>query len=173
MAAGAGYESNPKREEEKNIHDDVVDVGPSQKRILPRKLPKFLSWEWARLDEGRAVVVVPAAALLLQTILVGTAVRFSFADLVQCDTFMNCLTLLLEFTSFLILKHRDTSVRSWEAPGGRIGAWLITLPKVAIIGVTLCLADPLIIKTAALFNTGFVVLYVAQQAWRCSINSSS
>eukprot|EP00457_Paulinella_chromatophora_P007077 gb/GEZN01007097.1/.p1 GENE.gb/GEZN01007097.1/~~gb/GEZN01007097.1/.p1 ORF type:complete len:481 (+),score=62.67 gb/GEZN01007097.1/:31-1473(+) len=133
------------------------------------KLPSFLSWEWRH----SGTTVVPAAALLLQTAFVALAMRFSFKSLVQCDTIMNCITLLMEFVSFLYLKHYDLSPRVFSVPGGKLGAWLITVPKVVIIGTTFYLAEPAVLKTAAFFNCCFVCLYGLKSGCRyaCTVAS--
>jgi len=59
----------------------------------------------------------------------------NFTVLLEVDLFLNGVSLLLEFASFLELKYSERHTpRPYVVPGGFFGAWLITTFKCIIIG---------------------------------------
>jgi len=58
------------------------------------------------------------------------------------DVFLDVLTLVLEFAAFLWMRYKEPDTpRPFKIPGGMVGAWLVVIPKVIVIGVTLALAN--------------------------------
>eukprot|EP00808_Paulinella_micropora_P001320 g26865.t1 len=120
------------------------------------KLPRCLSYEWVTSEGQR----VPVGGLLMQTCLVATAMNFEFKTLIQCDTVMNCLTLVLELSSFLVLKHTDDTPRGFAVPGGKLGAWLMAIPKFTCIFLFFYMSDVWVLFNVVCFNLFFVLLYI-------------
>jgi amino acid transporter len=74
-------------------------------------------------------------------VIVAVLTQFSFDAIVQCDIFMACVGCLFEFSAFLYLKHKDPSPRPFVVPGGKVGAWIISLLVFPIVITTMALAD--------------------------------
>jgi amino acid transporter len=128
-------------------------------RTEPKQLPGIFGYTWSRRGTPLFAIFVNSVSmysllfLLLCLVLLSlhfswksflnsyshlvTAflLKFDFTTLVQCDTFLDCFTLLLEFASFIWLKYKEPNTpRPYEVPGGIIGAWAITIPKLFVIG---------------------------------------
>ena len=85
-----------------------------------------------------------------------------FEVLVVFDTCFNNVALLLETIAFVRLRYvRKNTPRPFRVPCGLPGAWLIALPKVAVIGLGLATAGTLPWIAAAVANALiFLVLLV-------------
>eukprot|EP01120_Amphizonella_sp_Union-15-10_P009387 TRINITY_DN3541_c0_g2_i1.p1 TRINITY_DN3541_c0_g2~~TRINITY_DN3541_c0_g2_i1.p1 ORF type:complete len:482 (+),score=58.60 TRINITY_DN3541_c0_g2_i1:88-1533(+) len=100
----------------------------------PRKLPGIFGYSFSYYK-------TPLVAILFNSLTTSILCNFGFGLLIEVDTFLNCLTLLFEFGSFLFLKYKEPDTpRPFAVPGGKIGAWAITIPKVLIVGLTLAMA---------------------------------
>ncbi len=90
-------------------------------------VPKALGGNWARFK-------TPVPAILLQAVLCGLLMNFSFAQLVVLDTAFNNMSLVLEVAAFLRLKHLYPHLpRPYSVPGHLAGAWVCSLPKFGVI----------------------------------------
>ena len=90
-------------------------------------VPSVLGRNYARFK-------TPVPAILLQAVLCGLLMNFSFAQLVVLDTAFNNMSLILEVASFLRLKHVYPGLpRPYAVPGHLRGAWVCSLPKFAVI----------------------------------------
>ena len=94
-------------------------------------LPSVIGWSWKRYS-------TPVVSIFLQGAIIGFLVSYDFDILVQFDTFLNCISLVLEFVAFLWLKYSaPNALRPYAVPGGMAGAIAITVPKAIIIVYTL------------------------------------
>ncbi|KAA0149092.1 hypothetical protein FNF29_06180 [Cafeteria roenbergensis] len=76
----------------------------------------------------------PIVAILLQSAIVLGLMFFDFSQLVTLDTLFNNVSLLLEVAAFLHLKHVYPNLpRPYAVPWGVWGAWLVSIPKIAVI----------------------------------------
>jgi amino acid transporter len=98
-------------------------------------LPKPFNWTWERYN-------TPWVSIVFSGFVTVFLVSFDFKFLVQIDVFLDVLTLVLEFGAFLWMRYKEPDTdRPFKIPGGMIGAWLVVIPKVIVIGVTLALAN--------------------------------
>jgi len=94
-------------------------------------LPSFLGYYWPRTN-------CPINAMTLQSLIILLLVFFDFSMLVQLDSFLNAVSLLLEFSAFIALRYsKPEAHRPYRIPGGMPFAWLITIVKVAFILVVI------------------------------------
>jgi uncharacterized membrane protein YgcG len=94
-------------------------------------LPSVIGWSWKRYS-------TPVVSIFLQGAIIGFLVSYDFDILVQFDTFLNCISLVLEFVAFVWLKYSaPNALRPYAVPGGMAGAIAITVPKAIIIVYTL------------------------------------
>jgi amino acid transporter len=79
----------------------------------------------------------PVPAILLQAALVAVLMAFSFDTLVVVQILFANIGLLLQFAAFVRLKytHPDDALRPFAVPGGKLGAWVVTLPFAALLGM--------------------------------------
>ena len=86
---------------------------------------------WARTG-------APVPALLLQAVLVGVLMSFSFGVLVTVNVMFYNVGLALQFAAFLRLKYtQPTLLRPYAVPGGRTGAWIVVLSFASVLAVSL------------------------------------
>lgn len=98
-----------------------------QKMAAYGMLPKALAGNWTRFR-------TPVPAILMQGLVAGVLMMFSFDILVVLDTAFNNLSLVLEVAAFLHLKHKYPSMaRPYAVPGRLWGAWLCSIPKFGVI----------------------------------------
>jgi len=122
----------------------------------PKKLPGFVGCSWRRY-------YTPVAAIIINAGITSVLVLFTFDILVQVDTFLNCITLLLEFAAFVSLKYTEPGTpRPFAVPGGKLGAWVVTIPKVIIVGATLVMSSTLTWAICMGLNLLFVWCYWAK-----------
>lgn len=72
-------------------------------------------------------------------------------------------------------RYRDPDrARPFRVPGGMAGAWLITVPKVLVVGATLAMADSLTLLISAGINAFIIILYLVVYVCRrtCTCCSS-
>lgn len=134
-------------------------------------LPKILAWTHPTRKS-------PVAAILAQSVIVGCLMAFDFSELVQLDIMFNNISLLIEITTFLYLKHKFPLMhRPYALPGGIPGAWIASLPKIFVIltvivlvaiteggwfQIVVCLATNVVLVVAALY---WVRCTPAGRAW--------
>eukprot|EP01114_Cavostelium_apophysatum_P024194 TRINITY_DN9404_c0_g1_i1.p1 TRINITY_DN9404_c0_g1~~TRINITY_DN9404_c0_g1_i1.p1 ORF type:complete len:393 (+),score=66.08 TRINITY_DN9404_c0_g1_i1:238-1416(+) len=100
-----------------------------------RQLPAIFAYNWKRFNS-------PAFSVLANGVITCLLISVDFSILVTCDTFLHCVILLVEFAAFLWLKIKEPHApRPYVVPGGMWGAYLITIPKVAILLVTMVLVS--------------------------------
>ena len=77
---------------------------------------------------------------------------------------------MLEFVSYIRLKYIEPNTpRAFVVPGGNTGAWIITIPKVIVIGGVLLAQDAYVWKVVLLFNVVISLVYwVWSTRHRCS-----
>lgn len=77
---------------------------------------------------------------------------------------------MLEFVSYIRLKYIEPDTpRAFVVPGGLAGAWIITFPKVVVIGCVLCAQEWAVWKLAIVFNVAITLIYVIWSKYhRCS-----
>ena len=81
----------------------------------------FLSYNWGRSG-------APVAAILLQGLICGVLMNFSFDALVIINVLFFNVGLMLQFGAFLVLKHTAPDIhRPFVVPGGKPGALLTSL----------------------------------------------
>jgi len=88
--------------------------------------PTWVSWEWR---ETR----VPIVAIAINYLLTMGFCLLPFDQLVQMDVLLNNVCLLFEFASYMRLKYTDGIERPIEVPFGKVGAWMITVPKMSLV----------------------------------------
>jgi amino acid transporter len=90
-------------------------------------MPRVLGGSWARFK-------TPVPAILLQAVLCGLLMNFSFEQLVVLDTAFNNVSLVMEVAAFLRLKHQHPDLpRPYAVPGRLVGAWVMSIPKFGVI----------------------------------------
>lgn len=73
----------------------------------------------------------PWFAIIFQSIVTCFLMRLDLAFLTNVDTILNCVSLLLEFASFIRLRYTEPDApRPFKVPGGFPAVWALTLPKV-------------------------------------------
>jgi len=98
-------------------------------------LPKPFNWTWKKYN-------TPWVSIVFSGFVNVFLVSFDFSFLVQMDVFLDVLTLVLEFAAFLWMRYKEPDTpRPFKIPGGMVGAWLVVIPKVMVIVVTLALAN--------------------------------
>eukprot|EP01006_Ploeotia_vitrea_P017796 TRINITY_DN49027_c0_g1_i3.p2 TRINITY_DN49027_c0_g1~~TRINITY_DN49027_c0_g1_i3.p2 ORF type:complete len:383 (+),score=170.77 TRINITY_DN49027_c0_g1_i3:1468-2616(+) len=119
-----------------------------------RMLPPVFATIYRKYD-------VPVVGVVFQTVCVCCLVVFDFEIIVQFSNFLNCITLLLEFAAFIVLKYNEPHApRPYEVPGGKLGAWIITVPKIILIVATLAVASRITWILCAAFQVFTIVMYV-------------
>jgi hypothetical protein len=93
--------------------------------------------------------------------------NLDFSTLVLIDTFLNNVSLALESFAFLRLRYTEPSThRPFKVPGGNIGAWCVTMPKMAVIIFAMSTAGWVSIAVVAGFNVVFAAAYFAHEWWK-------
>jgi len=116
-------------------------------------LPTCFNWTWERYN-------TPWVSIVFSGIVNIFLVSFEFKFLVQIDVFLDVLTLVLEFAAFLWMRYKEADAeRPFKIPGGMVGAWLVVIPKVIVIGVTLALANWLTLIVAGGVCAFIIVAY--------------
>ena len=97
----------------------VYDIIPI--KLLSRNMTKFNT---------------PVPAIIVQAILVGILMGFSFNTLVVVQILYANIGLLLQFAAFIRLKYTDPdAIRPFAVPGKKLGAWILTLPFAILLGM--------------------------------------
>lgn len=122
-------------------------------RSSPKQLPGIFGYTWEKRG-------TPIVAILISGIINVGFLVFDFEVLVACDTFLDCITLLMEFAAFLWLRYSEPDTpRPFIVPGGIWGAWAITFPKVVVIGTALYFTTPEVAKVSFSIVGGIVIVY--------------
>jgi amino acid transporter len=122
-------------------------------------LPRVFGFTWKRFQ-------TPVVAVLANSAVVAVlAAIFPFTTLVQFSMFFNNVNLLVEFSVFVWLKHRDPRPRPFAVPFGKPGAWAITIPKVIVVLFTWTTAMWPVIVSGVSGNILFAVLYFILRWW--------
>lgn len=95
-------------------------------RMVPLPgLDRNLTW-------GRASS--PIVAILLQGLICGVLMNFSFDVLVIINVLFYNVGLMLQFAAFLALKHAQPDIpRPFSVPGGLAGAWTVSLAFFSVL----------------------------------------
>jgi amino acid transporter len=99
-------------------------------------LPQFVSYEWKKFGS-------PIVALSIQAFTTTVIAYFgNFETIVVLDNFLNCITLIFELLAFIWLKWKFPNMeRPVEIPGGLTGAILVSIPKAALLILTIAVAN--------------------------------
>lgn len=74
-------------------------------------------------------------ALSVQCLFTIVFMQVDFGLLVEVDALLNGISLMSEFAAFIRLRHTEPDAhRPFKIPGGMCGAYMVTLPKVVIVG---------------------------------------
>jgi amino acid transporter len=116
-------------------------------------LPKPFNWTWEKYN-------TPWVSIVFSGVVNIFLVSFDFSFLVQMDVFLDVLTLVLEFAAFLWMRYKEPDIdRPFKVPGGMVGAWLVVIPKVIVIAVTLALANWLTLIVAGAICAFIILAY--------------
>eukprot|EP01083_Nonionella_stella_P181257 648631_1 len=120
---------------DKKYYDDDMNVilnfdNNKMKKIRIGMFPEWLCGTiWHKTG-------APVRGVLLQSLISAALVLFDFETLLQGSTLINCVTYILEFASFIILRYTEPNThRPFKVPGGWAVAWFITLDKMIVIVV--------------------------------------
>jgi len=99
-------------------------------------LPQFVSYEWTKFGS-------PIVALSIQAFTTTVIAYFgNFETIVVLDNFLNCVTLIFELCAFVWLKWKFPNMeRPVAFPGGLTGAILVSIPKGALLVLTIVVAN--------------------------------
>lgn len=118
-----------------------------------RQLPSIFGSSSTRFN-------TPVFSILVNCAITAGLLLFDFTTLVQADSLLNCITLLIEFAAFLWIKHKEPNVnRPFAVPGGKVGAWVISIPKFLIIGLAMALSEKRTLIVVAGINVVIVLLF--------------
>jgi amino acid transporter len=96
--------------------------------VSVRQLPSVFGYKWARYDS-------PVVALAVQCLFTLVFMQVDFGLLIEVDALLNGISLMSEFAAFIRLRYTEPlAERPYKIPGGMCGAYLVTLPKVLIVG---------------------------------------
>jgi len=148
----------------RNPTQRVLDVTPLLYANSPTKSNK-LPTIFAHLNSKYQT---PDIAIIFQGLVTCVLVLFQFENLVQIDAFLNCICLIFEFAAFIWLKYKEPgTVRQYTVPGGIVGAWVITVPKLFLVGATMCTSRPYTILICILLNLLIFLAYVVRtHCWK-------
>jgi amino acid transporter len=117
-------------------------------------VPQRLAGQWKKQEAP----IVALTIHVFTTIIIGYFGTFKVV--VVLDNFLNCVSLIFELFAFLWLKWKHPEIdRPVEVPGGMIGALIISIPKAALLVVTIGVADPLTWAIAGGLISFSVLLY--------------
>jgi len=142
------------RKQDPIVCDDTPLLQPKNPSKSTNKLPIIFAHSNSRYQ-------TPDVAILFQGLVTCVLMLFHFENLIQIDAFLNCICLLFEFAAFIWLKYKESdTVRQYSVPGGLLGAWLLTLPKVFLIGATMLTSRFYTIIICILLNCVFCFAYI-------------
>jgi amino acid transporter len=135
-------------------------------------LPKPFNWTWKKYN-------TPWVSIVFSGVVNIFLVSFDFSFLVQMDVFLDVLTLVLEFAAFLWMRYKEPDIdRPFKIPGGMVGAWLVVIPKVLVIAVTLALANWLTLIVAGgicafIILTYYIKLFIVKRYYPAARKGNS
>lgn len=98
-----------------------------------QQLPSFVALSWRRAKTG---TIRPIMGIVIVAIVVTMLSLLSYDILVQVTMFMRVVNLLLEYFALIRLKYTEPDTpRPFVVPGGKLGAYLIVLPTIALSGL--------------------------------------
>jgi len=117
-----------------------------------QSVPSIFSWTWKRYN-------TPVVGVIFTSLAVCALLPFNFSQIVQCDSFMGCIGCYFEFSAFMWLKYKDPSPRPFVVPGGKIGAWFITLLIFPVITLTIILSAVETFLIVGIIWVGILIIY--------------